>query len=808
MNRVMGRLLPGWMCRVGLVVCGCLLGCSSSNVQTGTNPPAAPAVTATSLTVSGSTVAAGGTVMMTASVTSASATVASGSVNFLDGTTTLGTAAVSATGGASYTTSALTAGSHALTAAYVANGSFAASTSAAQTLTVTAPVLTSTVTLAASSSSTTQGLPVEFTATVAPGSGTAVPTGMITLLNGSTPVGTAMLDPTGTAIYTDTLLAPGGSTLTANYSGDTSYASANSSGATVSVAAAAAQTYTNPLNLEVTATQAATSCADPAIYKYQASGVDTWYLYCTADALYPGDPNSHYINIFKSSDLVNYTYVGDAFTSLPSWANVSGVSLFAPSIKYFNGQYYLYYAPSQTNSAGAAIGVGTSSSPAGPFIDSGAPIVAPQLATNCCTGAYRSEIDPDEIQDASGQRYLVFGSFTGGLFVRKLSADGLTTDASSEVQVAVDARYEGGNWVFYNGYYYLLASSTNCCNGPLSGYGVFAGRSLSPMGPYVDAQGIAMTAVNAGGTPVLKMNGNSVIGPGGNVVFQDESGQYYILYHGIVASSPYYAGNVGYTARPAYLDALDWVNGWPVTRGGFGPSDAAAPQPLPAAQPGGSDHYVTVLALQDTPRTEVAGLSDEFNTTTLSPQWTTIHSVPAYTLAGSAYSVPTVGYDTTNAMSSIPLLAEGTPSGDYMVETSLSINLPLTGGNSNYAQGGLIIYGDDNNYVRLDVAANSDTRQIEFIKGVLPASGYPNYGGTNLGPPALTSTVNAYLRIVKRNVDGQEHYTAYSSMDDVTWTQSGTWDHVLGSTAKICLYGGNLAGYTVNFDYVHVSTVN
>jgi hypothetical protein len=67
--------------------------------------------------------------------------------------------------------------------------------------------------------------------------------------------------------------------------------------------------------------------------------------------------------------------------------------------------------------------------------------------------------------------------------------------------------------------------------------------------------------------------------------------------------------------------------------------------------------------------------------------------------------------------------------------------------------------------------------------------------------------VNSWLRIVKRNVNGHAYYTAYSSNDDVNWTQSGTWVHSLGTSEKICIYAGNLAGYTANFDYVHVSTV-
>jgi len=39
-------------------------------------------------------------------------------------------------------------------------------------------------------------------------------------------------------------------------------------------------------------------------------------------------------------------------------------------------------------------------------------------------------------------------------------------DAATEAQNAMDNRYEGGNWWYENGYYYLFASSTNCCNGP------------------------------------------------------------------------------------------------------------------------------------------------------------------------------------------------------------------------------------------------------------------------------------------------------------------------------------------------------
>ena len=783
-------------------------GCSGGG-STGTSQ--GPSATATSLTLSNSSIEAGTSVMLTATVTSLGASVTTGSVTFSDGTTNLATVTLNSLGKAAYSSSSLAVGTHALKASYGGNASYLSSASSAVSLSVTNPTLPSSVALALSVASTTQGLPVELVATVSPVSGNSMPTGTVAFANGTTSLGSAAVDSTGVAAFTSTLLPVGTDSITATYSGDTNYAASASAPAIAAITATASSIYSNPLTLNASSTIKAISCADPAIYKSQTSGVNvnTWYLYCTSDALYAGDPNPHYISIFSSSDLVNWNYLGNAFAGLPSWANISGAALWAPAIKYFNGQYYLYYAASETSLTGngSAIGVGTSNSPAGPFVDHGSPVVEPELATSCCSGSYRSTIDPDVIQDSTGQMYILFGSFVGGLYVRKLSADGFTSDSTSEVQVAVDNRYEGGNWWFHDGYYYLFASSTNCCNGPLSGYSVFVARSSTPLGPYLDAHGISMAAVNPGGTPVIRMNGNSVIGPGGNVIFADESGQDYILYHGILASSPYYPGNVGYTARPGFIDAIDWVNGWPVARGGYGPSDVQAPQPLPAAQPGAANGYVTALATQDAPRTAIAALSDEFNTTTLSSRWSFLHSTPTYTLTGSAYQVNTVAADPISSMPNVPLLAESAPVGDYMVETKLSLNLPISGVGEDFAQAGLLIYGDDNDFIRLDLFNNNDTRQVEFINALAPQAGYPSWGSTNVGAPAINTEVSVWMRIVKRNVNGQEHYTAYTSNDDATWIQSGTWVHQLGSSSMICLYGGNRAGFVASFDYVHVSTL-
>ena len=164
-----------------------------------------------------------------------------------------------------------------------------------------------------------------------------------------------------------------------------------------------APSYTNPLKLMLPSGAQAESCADPDVI--HGAGADRhWYLYCTTDALTAsevgpdGKPVLHNVPMFSSLDLIHWTYKGDAFPTKPSW--VSGF-MWAPEIVYRNGQYRLYYGASDTSlpGGGSAIGVATSSSPTGPWADSGTPVVEAQ------TG--RWVIDPFVTADESGVRYIV-----------------------------------------------------------------------------------------------------------------------------------------------------------------------------------------------------------------------------------------------------------------------------------------------------------------------------------------------------------------------------------------------------------------
>src|SRR5688500_7795712 len=75
-----------------------------------------------------------------------------------------------------------------------------------------------------------------------------------------------------------------------------------------------ASAYTNPVSRDF-----ADTYADPAVIR----GKDGyWYAYGTTDPLREGEATRHLLPISRSTDLVNWKYVGDAFTeaTLPAWA--------------------------------------------------------------------------------------------------------------------------------------------------------------------------------------------------------------------------------------------------------------------------------------------------------------------------------------------------------------------------------------------------------------------------------------------------------------------------------------------------------
>ena len=87
-----------------------------------------------------------------------------------------------------------------------------------------------TTSLGVSAASTAYGQPVTLTATVSPlDAGIGTPTGIVSFEDGTSILGTAPLDGSGTAIYSTSALAVGNHSITAAYGGDTNFVTSNSS---------------------------------------------------------------------------------------------------------------------------------------------------------------------------------------------------------------------------------------------------------------------------------------------------------------------------------------------------------------------------------------------------------------------------------------------------------------------------------------------------------------------------------------------------------------------------------------------------
>jgi hypothetical protein len=175
-----------------------------------------------------------------------------GSVTFSDGSTILGTATLNGSGIATFSTSTLSVGSHSITAVYSGDTDFTSSASSAVNQSVEQDATTSSV--ASSANPSAFGQSVTLTATItanSPGSG--IPTGTVTFADGSTILGTAMLNGSGIATFGTSSLSVGSHSITAVYGGDTDFTSSTSS------------TLSQTVNPDAT-TSAVASSANPSVF--------------------------------------------------------------------------------------------------------------------------------------------------------------------------------------------------------------------------------------------------------------------------------------------------------------------------------------------------------------------------------------------------------------------------------------------------------------------------------------------------------------------------------------------------------------
>ncbi len=281
--------------------------------------------------------------------------------------------------------------------------------------------------------------------------------------------------------------------------------------------------------------------ADPFVLK---ASDGFYYAYATQYL----DPKSIInIQVAKSINLIDWVLVGDALPHKPAWANKKQ-DFWAPHVVENNRIYYLYFSAATNSNKGMAIGVAVSTSPAGPFIDTGKPMADGE-------GGFVN-IDPMPFIDPiSGKSYIYWGSGFRPIKVRELNDNKINFKENTQ---AIDIVHPSENkWerlveasyvIYENRYYYLFYSGDDYRYSDT--YAVMVARSKTPLGPFEKF-----------GEPILR-NNDKWYSPGANSIIRDLNNELWIIYHAIKPEDQTDSKSKA-LKRVMLMDKITFNDGWP-----------------------------------------------------------------------------------------------------------------------------------------------------------------------------------------------------------------------------------------------------
>ena len=283
----------------------------------------------------------------------------------------------------------------------------------------------------------------------------------------------------------------------------------------------------------------------------------------------------------STPDLIRWTQITSSMTSSTlirngtplvefsaAFAYSTVQDFWAPdAIKLSDGNYYTYYCTCQGSSPLSALGLAKATAITGPYADVG--IMLKSAGTSPTVTPYNvntmpNVVDPSVFFDHTGKLWMVYGSFSGGIFILPLnSTAGSPTIGQPLPGQGYGKKLIGGNssriegaYIIYSpetSYYYLFMTFGGL--DAAGGYNVRVGRSPNPDGPYLDAAGNDLTNVkgnfafdDATIAPFgVKLMGNwqflheagepgstsrGYVSPGGCSIYRDPAtGQYLLTFH-------------------------------------------------------------------------------------------------------------------------------------------------------------------------------------------------------------------------------------------------------------------------------------
>ncbi|NMA73907.1 MAG: glycosyl hydrolase 43 family protein [Bacteroidales bacterium] len=302
---------------------------------------------------------------------------------------------------------------------------------------------------------------------------------------------------------------------------------------------------------------------------------DDYYMTASSFNCIPGLP------ILHSKDLVNWTIIGHAIKSMPDNALFPeggvvnhGGYVWAPSIRYHNGEFYIYYGDPDVG-----VFMTKTKDPAGEW----EPLVLVKEG--------KGLIDSCPLFDDDGQVYLAY-AFAGSragikslLAVTRLTADGKKAIGEAKIIYDghnIDPTIEGPKFYKRNDYYYIFAPA----GGVATGWQL-ALRSKDIFGPY-DRK------------VVMDQGESTTNGPHQGAWVDTKTGEDWFIHF----------QDVGAFGRLTHLQPMIWKNDWPVI-GEDKDNDGCGNPVLTWKKPNVGQTYPITTPAE----------SDEFNTNSLGLQW-------------------------------------------------------------------------------------------------------------------------------------------------------------------------------------------
>ncbi|MEV2241463.1 ThuA domain-containing protein [Micromonospora sp. NPDC049891] len=198
--------------------------------------------------------------------------------------------------------------------------------------------------------------------------------------------------------------------------------------------------------------------------------------------------------------------------------------------------------------------------------------------------------------------------------------------------------------------------------------------------------------------------------------------------------------------------------------------------------------------------------SDDFDGISLDKcRWNAIlrEDPSAYRVSGGKLDVDVPNGDIygTNNTDPTNFIMQNAPTGDWTMETKIDGSLL----DEQYQQAGLMVYGDDDNYLKFDFVVDNQagqpvSRRIEFRSEIGGSIQDPQPGAENL------TSAEWYLRVSRAG----DTFTASYSADGTTWTAlTELVNAAVGATPKVGVFtlsGNQTASKPASFDYFRFST--